>query len=129
MTAPRLGVWWFVALGLGAGLLLVLAGHLRIGGYVAAAALVVGAGLRLVLPQASAGGLAVRRRLVDVVILLGLGSALFVTVRAVELAPAADRCRRRPAATAPPCREPPTGARSTGRAVRATDGTRTPTGS
>jgi hypothetical protein len=87
MTAPRLGVWWFVALGLGAGLLLVLAGHLRIGGYVAAAALVAGAGLRLVLPQASAGGLAVRRRLVDVVILLGLGSALFVTVRAVELAP------------------------------------------
>jgi len=87
MTAPRLGVWWLVALGLGAGLLLVLAGHLRLGGYVASAALVAGAGLRLFLPQSSAGGLAVRRRLVDVVILLGLGSALFVTVRAVELAP------------------------------------------
>jgi hypothetical protein len=87
MTSPRLGVWWVVALGLGAGLLLVFAGHVRSGGYVAAAALVVGALLRLVLPQAQAGGLAVRRRVTDVIILLGLGSALFLTVRLVDLNP------------------------------------------
>jgi hypothetical protein len=87
MTASRLGVWWVVALGLGAGLLLVLAGHLRGGGYVAAGALLTGALLRLVLPQSRAGGLAVRRRLTDVVILLGLGSAMFLTVRLVDLDP------------------------------------------
>ena len=121
MTAPRLGVWWFVALGLGAGLLLVLAGHLRLGGYVAAAALVAGAGLRLVLPQASAGGLAVRRRLVDVVILLGLGSALFVTVRAVELDPPLT-VPRGPLGARSAGREPPTGAGSTETAVPATSG-------
>jgi Protein of unknown function (DUF3017) len=87
MTSSRLGAWWFVAVGLGAGLLLVLLGSLRPGGYVAAAALVLGAFLRLLLPQSRAGGLAVRRRLTDVVVLLGLGSALFLTVRLVELSP------------------------------------------
>jgi hypothetical protein len=87
MTSPRLGAWWCVAVGLGAGLLLVLLGSLRPGGYVAAAALVLGAFLRLLLPQSRAGGLAVRRRLTDVVVLLGLGSALFLTVRLVELSP------------------------------------------
>ena len=87
MTSPRLGVWWVVAVGLGAGLLLVLLGSLRSGGYVAAAALVTGGLLRLLLPQSRAGGLAVRRRLTDVVVLLGLGSALFLTVRLVDLSP------------------------------------------
>jgi hypothetical protein len=87
MTSSRLGAWWFVAVGLGAGLLLVLLGSLRGGGYVAAAALVLGGLLRLLLPQSRAGGLAVRRRLTDVVVLLGLGSALFLTVRLVELSP------------------------------------------
>jgi hypothetical protein len=87
MTSPRLGVWWVVAVGLGVGLLLVLLGSLRSGGYVAATALVVGGLLRLLLPQSRAGGLAVRRRLTDVVVLLGLGSALFLTVRLVDLSP------------------------------------------
>ena len=87
MTSTRLGVWWFVAVGLGAGLLLVLFGSLRSGGYVAAAALVLGAVLRLLLPQSRAGGLAVRRRLTDVVVLLGLGAALFLTVHVVDLSP------------------------------------------
>ena len=87
MTSPRLGVWWVVAVGLGVGLLLVLLGSLRSGGYVAAAALVVGGLLRLLLPQSRAGGLAVRRRLTDVVVLLGLGAALFLTVRLVDLSP------------------------------------------
>jgi hypothetical protein len=87
MTSSRLGAWWFVAVGLGAGLLLVLLGSLRSGGYVAAAALVLGAGLRLLLPQSRAGGLAVRSRLSDVVVLLGLGAALFLTARLVDLSP------------------------------------------
>jgi hypothetical protein len=87
MTSPRLGVWWCVAVGLCAGLLLVLLGSLRGGGYVAAAALVLGGLLRLLLPQSRAGGLAVRRRLTDVVVLLGLGAALFLTVRLVDLSP------------------------------------------
>jgi hypothetical protein len=87
MTSSRLGAWWFVAVGLGTGLLLVLLGSLRPGGYVAAAALVLGAFLRLLLPQSRAGGLAVRRRLTDVVVLLGLGAALFLTVRLVDLSP------------------------------------------
>jgi Protein of unknown function (DUF3017) len=87
MTSSRLGVWWFVAVGLGVGLLLVLFGSLRSGGYVAAAALVLGALLRLLLPQSRAGGLAVRSRLTDVVVLLGLGAALLLTARLVDLSP------------------------------------------
>ena len=87
MTSPRLGVWWVVAVGLGAGLLLVLLGSLRSGGYVAAAALVVGGLLRLLLPQSGPAAWPYAGRLTDVVVLLGLGSALFLTVRLVDLSP------------------------------------------
>jgi len=53
-----------------AGLVIVLSGHVRLGG-IALAASLVGAGvLRLVLPQARLGGLAVRSRSADVVALV-----------------------------------------------------------
>ncbi len=87
MTAPRLGWWWVVAPVLLAGLALVALGHVRAGGYVAAASLLLAALVRLVLPTAASGGLAVRSRGADVVVMLALGVALAVITWAVDLTP------------------------------------------
>ena len=84
---PRLGVWWLVALGLGAGLLVMWAGHVRSGGFVFAASLLAAGLLRLVLPAARAGGLAVRSRVVDAATLIGLGLALSAIVATLDLTP------------------------------------------
>ncbi|MCY7395170.1 MAG: DUF3017 domain-containing protein [Nocardioides sp.] len=59
------------------GLVIAALGSWRPGIQVVAAALVVGAVLRLTLPQRDAGMLAVRHRLVDAVLLAGTAGALF----------------------------------------------------
>ena len=87
MRAPRLGAWWVVAVGLLVGLVLVFLGHVRPGGYVASAALILGGLLRLVLPSARAASLTVRSRAVDALMLFGLGAALLVLVAVVDLRP------------------------------------------
>ena len=84
---PRLGVWWVVALGLGAGLLVMVLGHVRGGGFVFAGTLLVAGILRLVLPTSRAGGLAVRSRVVDAATYLGLGLALTAIVATLDLTP------------------------------------------
>ncbi len=79
----RLGPWWLVAaVGL-TGLLFVGLHMVRLGGNLMGAALLLGAALRAVLPRS--GGLAVRRRWIDVMSLLALGTALLVAVALVRL--------------------------------------------
>ena len=84
---PRLGVWWLVAAGLGVGMIVMWAGHVRGGGFVFAATLLVAGLLRLVLPASRAGGLAVRSRVVDAATLIGLGLALSAIVATLDLTP------------------------------------------
>jgi hypothetical protein len=77
--APALAV---VAVGL-LGVVAAAQHHWRKGVYVVAAALLLGAVLRLVLPTRRAGTLAVRGKPVDVVTLLVLGAALAALAGAV----------------------------------------------
>ena len=83
-----LGVWWLVAVGAAAGLaVVVFGGAIRAGGIVLSASFVLGAALRLVIPSPRGGGLEVRRRLVDVVLLLGLAAGIFLAFALVRPAP------------------------------------------
>ncbi|GAA1899326.1 DUF3017 domain-containing protein [Lapillicoccus jejuensis] len=80
-----LGPWWLVALGLLAGLVLVLVGPVRQGGYVVAGSVALGAVLRAVLPSPRGGGLEVRSRGTDVVLLLLVAAALVTAFTLVKL--------------------------------------------
>jgi hypothetical protein len=71
-----------------AGLVIVTEGHWRAGVKAVAVGLVVAALARLVIPQQQAGMLAVRRRTVDVVILVALGVALFFLSTSIPNQPA-----------------------------------------
>ncbi len=87
MSDRPLGVWWILAAGLILGLVLVADDHLRRGGYVMAGALVLAAVLRLVLPKAAAGSLAVRSRGTDVVVMLALAAVLATVVSVLDMRP------------------------------------------
>jgi len=81
-----LGVWWLVAAGSAVGLGLVsFTGALRTGGLVIAASFLLGAALRLVVPTPRGGGLEVRRRLLDVGLLLGLAVAIGLAFSLVKV--------------------------------------------
>ena len=84
-----LGLWWLVAAGAATGLgLVAFADALRLGGFVLAGSLAAAAALRLVVPQPRGGGLEVRRRMVDVGLLLLLAAGVvlaFTLVRTVPL--------------------------------------------
>ena len=67
MTAPRLGWWWLAAPVLVLGVVFFTFDEVLLAGYTIAAGLGLAALLRLVLPTARSGGLAVRSRGVDVV--------------------------------------------------------------
>ena len=83
-----LGIWWLVAAGSAVGLgMVVLVGALRTGGLVIAASLLLGAVLRLVVPTPRGGGLEVRRRLLDVGLLLGLAAGIGLAFALVRLTP------------------------------------------
>jgi hypothetical protein len=69
------------------GLLLVIVGPWRSGLMVMGASVVVGGLARLVLPEESAGMLGVRRKLVDVTTLVGLGGALCLLAAALRGGP------------------------------------------
>ena len=84
-AARRLGLWWVVAIIAGVGLLVAGFGQVRPGGYLLAAACAVGGLLRAIRPLGRAGGLAVRRRSVDVVCWLGLGATVAVAFTLVRL--------------------------------------------
>jgi len=67
MPSQRLtGPWLVLAVGVGAALLAVVVGQVRLGGYVLAASLGALAVLRLTLPVRAVGAVAVRSRGVDV---------------------------------------------------------------
>jgi len=72
------GMFYLVVLAVGtAGIAIAWAGDWRLGIRCLAAGLCFAALLRLVLPRRDAGMLAVRHRLVDIVVLGGMGAALF----------------------------------------------------
>ncbi|NYG07541.1 hypothetical protein BJ986_002028 [Phycicoccus badiiscoriae] len=87
MIAPRLGWWWVAAPVLVLGVGLFLLDQVRLAGYVLAAGLGLAALLRLVLPTARSGGLAVRSRGIDVVTMAALGLALAVITSVLDLRP------------------------------------------
>jgi hypothetical protein len=87
MTAPRLGWWWLAAPVLVLGVVLFLFDEVRPAGYTIAAGLGLAALLRLVLPTARSGGLAVRSRGVDEVTMAILGLALAVITSVLDLRP------------------------------------------
>ena len=87
MTSARFGALWLVAAALISGLTVIGFGHVRWGGFVVTGAVFAAALFRLVLPPAQAGGLVVRSRLVDVLLLFGMAVALFVIVVALDLQP------------------------------------------
>ena len=96
MTAPRLGWWWVAAPVLVLGVVLFVLDEVLLAGYMIAAGLGLAALLRLVLPTARSGGLAVRSRGVDVVTMAVLGLALAFITSVLDLTPAADRRLLRP---------------------------------
>jgi hypothetical protein len=81
----RLGPWWAVALCAAVGIGLAAAGLVRAGGYLVATALAVGAIVRALLPREPAGGIAVRRRWMDVAWLGGLAVTVFTAFTLVRL--------------------------------------------
>jgi hypothetical protein len=87
MTAPRLGWWWVAAPVLVLGIVLFTFDEVRTAGFVIAGGLGLAALLRLVLPTARSGGLAVRSRGVDVVTMAALGVGLAVITSVLDLRP------------------------------------------
>ncbi len=88
MTAPRLGwgFWLVVAIML-VGLGFIATDHMRRGGVVVAGSLGVGALLRLVLPSRTAGGLALRSRAADVLVMAALATGLLLITLVLDLRP------------------------------------------
>lgn len=83
-----LGVWWPVALVVAGGVLVTGLGHIRLGGQLVCAALVVAAVVRLLArPARRAGGLVVRSRGLDVVVLLALAVGVLIASATVNLEP------------------------------------------
>ncbi|SDP31940.1 Protein of unknown function [Pedococcus dokdonensis] len=87
MTAPRLGWWWLAAPVLVAGIVFFVLDDVRTAGFVMAGGLGLAALLRLVLPTARSGGLAVRSRGVDVATMALLGLALAFITSVLDLTP------------------------------------------
>jgi len=74
VTQP-LGAWWVLPVGLMVSLGFLISGSLRTFGYAMAATIALAALIRLVTPTTRAGGLIVRSRLWDVVLMLMLAAA------------------------------------------------------
>ncbi|GGM98034.1 hypothetical protein GCM10009721_26310 [Terrabacter tumescens] len=79
--------WWYLVAGIAAaGVLVIGFVDVRWGGRIVAAAFLIGALIRLVArPSRKAGGLNVRSRTLDVVILLALGLGVLVASATVNL--------------------------------------------
>jgi len=70
MSGQLRGPWLVLAVGIAVAVLAVIAGHVRLGGYLLAAAFALTAGVRLALPTRVVGAVAVRSRSTDVIGLL-----------------------------------------------------------
>jgi hypothetical protein len=78
--------WWLIATIVGTGVLVIAFADLRWGGRIMAAGFLLGAVIRLIArPARKAGGLNVRSRTLDVVILVTLGVGLLVASATVNL--------------------------------------------
>ncbi len=88
-----LGPWWVVAVVALVGLVLTtVGGHFRVGGFVVAASLVLAALVRAVLPPARSGGLAIRSRPFDVLVMLVAAALVFAAFLLVRTCgPSADQ--------------------------------------
>ncbi|MEO3936151.1 DUF3017 domain-containing protein [Dermatophilaceae bacterium Soc4.6] len=80
-----LGPWWLVALVVAGGLTAVAMGHIRSGGYVAAGGVALAAVLRAVLPAPRGGGLEIRSRWLDVLMLVVATAALVAVFTLVRI--------------------------------------------
>jgi hypothetical protein len=87
VTGPRLGWWWLAAPVLLLGVVFFVLDEVLLAGYTIAAGLGLAAVLRLVLPTAHSGGLAVRSRGVDVATMAVLGVALAFITSVLDLRP------------------------------------------
>ncbi|TQM64022.1 DUF3017 domain-containing protein [Humibacillus xanthopallidus] len=78
--------WWLIAAIVGAGVLVIAFADLRWGGRIMAAGFLLGAVIRLVArPARKAGGLNVRSRTLDVIILVAFGVGLLIASATVNL--------------------------------------------
>ena len=78
--------WWLIAAIVGTGVLVIAFADLRWGGRIMAAGFLLGALIRLVArPARKAGGLNVRSRALDVLILVAFGVGLLVASATVNL--------------------------------------------
>ena len=78
--------WWLIAAIVGTGVLVIAFADLRWGGRIMAAGFLLGAVIRLIArPARKAGGLNVRSRTLDVVILVTLGVSLLIASATVNL--------------------------------------------
>ena len=80
-----LGIWWFIALVVAAGLLVMALGELRLGGRIMSGAFALAALIRLVRTPRKAGGLTVRSRWMDVTILVLLALGVLIAAETVRL--------------------------------------------
>lgn len=80
-----LGIWWFIAFVVAAGLFVIAAGELRLGGQIMSGGFLLGALIRLVRTPRKAGGLTVRSRWMDVTILMLLAIGVLVASATVRL--------------------------------------------
>jgi len=81
--------WWYLVAGMAAvGVLVIGFADVRWGGRIVAAAFLIGALIRLVArPARKAGGLTVRSRTLDVIILLTLGIGVLIASATVNVRP------------------------------------------
>ena len=78
--------WWLIAAIVAAGVLVIAFADLRWGGRIMAAGFLLGAVIRLVArPARKAGGLTVRSRALDVIILVTFGVGLLIASATVNL--------------------------------------------
>jgi hypothetical protein len=73
----RLGLWWVVAAFVVVGVGVIVAGRLRIGGFLIGLGLLVGAVLRLVVKEPRAGGIEIRSKARDVITLVVAAALVF----------------------------------------------------
>ncbi len=86
MTIPHLGaLWWVMIAGCVAGLLTVLYGPFRTGGYIIAGSMAFAALVRAVLPSGLTKGIAIRSRPMDVLFYLAGAATIAVIFTEVRL--------------------------------------------
>lgn len=81
----RLGLWWLIAFAVLAGLVLFWLGDIRLGGQVMAAGFGAAALIRAVTSRFNAGGIAVRNKAVDVLILIAIALGVLIASATVKL--------------------------------------------